>query len=383
MNWGIWDMTEPTRHFRLGLLINPLAGIGGSVGLKGSDGQATAQQALALGATPEAEQRALTALQVLTGLTLEIITYPGEMGEQAARAAGFTPQVLGQIATGATTAEDTRTGVRLLSEAGIDLLLFAGGDGTARDVCSVLPDDVAVLGIPAGVKIHSGVYAVTPRAAGELVAMLVRGELVSLADEEVRDIDETAFRQGQVRARYYGQMPVPQSHRYVQHVKQGGQEYEPLVLQDIAAYVVEQMEPDTYYVMGSGSTVAAVMEALGLANTLLGVDLVKKGELVARDCSSQTLLTLTEDQPVRIIMTPMGGQGHILGRGNQQLSPELIRRVGKENLLILSSKAKLKALQGRPLLVDSGDAALDQALCGVVGVITGYRDRLLYRLATV
>ncbi|WP_207062052.1 ATP-NAD kinase family protein [Motiliproteus sp. SC1-56] len=367
--------------FKLGLIINPLAGVGGSVGLKGSDGEETARKALALGAEPQAQQRAVQALAPLRELELELICYPGEMGEAAAREAGLQPRVIGSISSGHTAAEDTRRAARELVAEGVDLLLFAGGDGTARDILQAVPEQVAVLGIPAGVKIHSGVYAVTPRAAGEVVAMLVRGELVSLRAQEVRDIDEEAFRQGTVRARYYGELYVPEAGRYVQHTKSGGREVEALVLDDIAAELVETLEDGVFYVMGSGTTVQAVMDALGLPNTLLGVDLVKDGELVGSDLGARELLELIGDAPARIVVTVIGGQGHIIGRGNQQLSPELLRRVGRENLILIATKSKLNALEGRPLIVDSGDPELDRAFAGVIRVVTGYRDAVLYRVA--
>ncbi|NVK44081.1 MAG: ATP-NAD kinase family protein [Oceanospirillaceae bacterium] len=369
--------------FRLGLIVNPLAGVGGSVALKGSDGAETARRALELGAEPRAAQRALQALEVLRGLPVEVLTWPAEMGENIAREAGFAPQVLGAIDPGHTGPEDTERAARELTAAGVDLLLFAGGDGTARNICDVLGDRQPVLGIPAGVKIHSGVYAVTPRAAGEIVAMLVRGELVTLGDQEVRDIDEEQFRQGRVRARYYGELLVPQEHRYLQHVKNGARESEELVLADIAADVVESMEPGVLYVMGSGTTVQAVMDELGLPNTLLGVDLVEDGRLVASDCTAAQLLALTQDRDVRLVITVIGGQGHILGRGNQQLSPELVRRIGRDRIQVLATKTKLKELDGRPLIVDSGDQALDRALAGLIRVTTGYHDAVLYRVADI
>lgn len=367
--------------FRLGLIINPLAGLGGSVALKGSDGADTARLALELGAQPRAGERALQALLPLQGLEVEILTWPAEMGANAARGAGFDPVVLGQIASGHTGPEDTERAALALADAGVDLILFAGGDGTARNVCKVLSDRLPVLGIPAGVKIHSGVYAITPRAAGEIVAMLVRGELVTLADQEVRDIDEEAFRQGRVRAKYYGELLVPQEHRYLQHVKNGAREVEELVLADIAADVVESMRPDVRYVIGSGTTVQAVMDELGLPNTLLGVDVIENGELMASDCTAAQLLELTDGRESCLVITVIGGQGHIIGRGNQQLSPALLRRIGRENILLLATKSKLKGLDGRPLIVDSGDLALDAEFAGLMRVITGFHDAVLYRVA--
>jgi len=369
--------------FKLGLIVNPLAGLGGSVALKGSDGTETARRALELGAEPRAGVRTLQALEVLRGLPVEILTWPAEMGEDVARQAGFEPKVLGSIRRGHTGPEDTERAALALVDAGAELLLFAGGDGTARNLCNVLSDQLPVLGIPAGVKIHSGVYAVTPRAAGEIVAMLVRGELVTLGDQEVRDIDEEQFRQGRVRARYYGELRVPQEHRYLQHVKNGVRESEELVLADIAADVVEAMEPGVRYIMGSGTTVQAVMDELGLPNTLLGVDLVQDGELVASDCTAAQLLALTEGHDTRLIITVIGGQGHIIGRGNQQLSPELLRRIGREHIQVLATKTKLKQLAGRPLIVDSGDPELDRSFSGLIRVTTGYHDAVLYRVADI
>lgn len=370
--------------FTLGLIVNPLAGLGGSVALKGSDGADTVARALALGAQPRAEQRASRALAPLKGLLkgreFRLLTWGGAMGENAARAAGLEPQVIGYPEHDPTTAEDTEAAARALADAGADLILFAGGDGTARNICAVLGSDCPVLGIPAGVKIHSGVYAITPDAAGEIAAMLIRGDLVTLANGEVRDIDEEAFRAGQVRARYYGELLVPGEHRYLQHVKNGAREDESLVLDEIAADFEERMEAGVRYVMGSGSTVAAIMEHLGLPNTLLGVDLIEEGRLIARDCTAAQLLALTEGYPTRIVITPIGGQGHLIGRGNQQLGPELLRRCGRNAFHVVATKTKLKALAGRPLLLDSGDAGVDLMLAGLIPVHTGYRDRVLYRV---
>lgn len=366
--------------FRLGLIINPLAGVGGSVGLKGSDG--VAEQALALGAKPLAGKRSETALSELLALKdrLLIKTVAGTMGQQLAEQLGFHCKVCYQAITEPTTAEDTEAAARALAADGIDLLLFAGGDGTARNICAVLPEQVTALGIPAGCKIHSGVYAISPTAAGKLVASLVRGELVSMRQADVMDIDEQAFRQGVVKARRFGELSIPAALQYVQSVKMGGRESEELVLDDLAAWVVSQMDEDVRYVMGSGSTVAAVMQQLGLANTLLGVDVVENGQLIASDVTASQLLALVKDRPSKLIITLIGGQGHVFGRGNQQLSPDVIRAIGRDNIWLIATKAKLQQLSGRPLLADTGDALLDQQLQGLMPVLTGYNDYVMYRL---
>ena len=366
--------------FRLGLIINPLAGLGGSVGLKGSDGQAG--QALALGATPQAMSRASTALTELLPLrdNFSVLTVAGDMGQSVCEALGLNYQLVYTPAAWPSTAADTETAAALMAEQGVDILLFAGGDGTARNICAVVGERTTVLGIPAGVKIHSGVYAISPQAAGKLVAKLIAGELVSLSDAAVMDIDEQAFRDGVVKARRFGQMRIPAQLRYVQSVKMGGRESEELVLADLAAYVAAQMEDNVRYVMGSGSTVAAVMAELGLDNTLLGVDVIENGQLIAKDVTATQLLELVQDYPSTLIITLIGGQGHVFGRGNQQLSPAVIRAIGRDNILLIASKAKLQQLEGRPLLADTGDALLDQQLTGLINVLTGYNDYVMYRL---
>ncbi|SEH71397.1 Predicted polyphosphate-or ATP-dependent NAD kinase [Rheinheimera pacifica] len=366
--------------FRLGLIINPLAGLGGSVGLKGSDGQA--EQALALGAIPQAINRTNTALTELLPLRdkFEVLTVAGPMGQSVCDALGLNYQLVYQPQTSPSTAADTEHAARLLAEKGVDILLFAGGDGTARNICAAVGEQTTVLGIPAGVKIHSGVYAISPQAAGKLMAKLIAGELVSLSEAAVMDIDEQAFRDGVVKARRFGEMRIPAQLRYVQSVKMGGRESEELVLADLAAYVASQMEDKVRYVMGSGSTVAAVMSELGLDNTLLGVDVVENGVLIAKDVSAAQLLELVQGYPSKLVITLIGGQGHVFGRGNQQLSPDVIRAIGRDNIVLIAGKAKLQQLEGRPLLADTGDAKLDQQLTGLINIVTGYNDYVMYRL---
>ena len=198
----------------------------------------------------------------------------------------------------------------------------------------------------------------------------------------MRDIDEQAFREGVVRARHYGELKVPGDPALVQQVKCGGRELEDLQVTEIAAYLVDQMEPDILYLMGSGSTVAEVMAQLALDNTLLGVDAVQGGELVGRDLTAAQMLDLVRGRQARAVLSVIGGQGHLFGRGNQQFSPEVIRALGRDKLIIVASRLKLATLEGRPLLVDTGDATLDAELAGLITVVAGYEDEVLYRLAT-
>jgi predicted polyphosphate/ATP-dependent NAD kinase len=307
------------------------------------------------------------------------------MGEDAAREAGLDVSLVHDWSARAdlTTAADTRAAAKALVEQGADLLVFAGGDGTARDIYDAIGNRFPVLGIPAGVKMHSGVFAVSPEAAGELLVLLARGGLVGMQAREVRDIDEEAFRKGVVRARFYGELRVPGEGRYLQHTKVGGRESHELVAAEIAAWLAETMTPGTTYLIGPGSTTAAVMETLELPNTLLGVDIVRDRQLVASDVDEAGIMAALADAPgdAHIVVTAIGGQGHVFGRGNQQFSPAVIRRVGVENITIVAAKSKITALDGRPLLVDTNDPELDRALAGLREVLTGYDDHILYRVS--
>ena len=366
--------------FRLGLIINPVAGVGGAVALKGSDG--VVEQALALGAVPQAQNKTALALEQLLPLKdqLQILTVAGAMGADLLASLGFHFQICYTPESSHTSAEDTERAAAVLAEQGVDLLLFAGGDGTARNICAAVVERSTVLGVPAGCKIHSGVYAISPSAAGKVIAQLVKGELVTLTEAAVMDIDETAFRQGIVRAKRFGEMRIPAELRYIQSVKNGGKESEELVLDDLAAYIASTMDDDVRYVMGSGSTVAAVMKELDLPNTLLGVDVVENGQLIASDVTATELLALVQDYPTKLVITLIGGQGHVFGRGNQQLSPAVIRAVGRTNICLVATKTKLQQLEGRPLLADTGDTSLDQQLQGLIPVLVGYNDYVMYRL---
>lgn len=364
--------------FHIGLIINPLAGLGGAVGLKGSDG--VAAEALARGAEPRAAARTRIALECLRPVAqrIEFLTFPGPMGGDLLAEMGFAHRVLGHLGDGPTSASDTREAVAALQAAGVALILFAGGDGTARDICSVIREGQPVLGIPAGVKIHSGVYAISPRAAGELARRLVEGGLVRLASGEVRDIDEAALRDGRVAARWYGELCVPEEGGFMQHVKQAGMESEELVLSDLAAWLEDSWEPDVRYVFGPGSTLHGLARNLGLETTLLGVDVIESGRVIGRDLGEQALFELVDGHPAFLLVTAIGGQGHIIGRGNQQISPRVLRAIGLDRLRVVATKRKLQTLEGRPLLVDSGDPVLDDSFPDVVRVWAGYKEELLY-----
>ena len=368
---------------KIGLIVNPVAGIGGKVGLKGSDGEEIVRRALCLGAQPESNNKAAAALRQLAPVKdrIHIYTYPGEMGADTASACGLSVTVLGDINTGQTTPEDTVRAACALKEAGVDFILFAGGDGTARNVLDAVGTSVPVLGIPAGCKIHSAVYAISPRRAGELMVRLCEDRVSRFREAEVMDIDEALFRQNRVQARLYGYLKVPEERSFVQNMKSGRGKSEAATVDMMAGFIADTMQKDMLYIVGPGSTTRAVMDKLGLANTLLGVDLVYNREVITSDATEKELLSaLDKYGPAKIIVTVIGGQGYVFGRGNQQISARVIRRVGKENIIIVASKDKMLSLMGQSLYVDTGDEDTNTYLGGYYKVVVGFEDHVMFKL---
>jgi len=373
--------------FKIGLIINPVAGMGGSVALKGSD--EVIEKAIALGAKAKANDRATIAFEALIPYQdkVEIITAPMRMGQELCQKLGFSHQCISFDVNESIThslqdsnEQHTLEAAKKIKAMGVDCLVFVGGDGTARNIYSAVGDNFPVLGIPAGVKIHSGVYAITPSAAGKVLELMVTNQLVSVMERDVMDIDESLFREGIVKAKRYGEMQVPAQLTYMQAVKSGGKESDELVLVDIAADVIRQVDEELV-VMGSGSTTEFIMEEMGLDNTLLGVDVVQDQFLVASDVTEHQLLDIIKQHDaVKLVVTLIGGQGHVFGRGNQQLSPNVIKAIGRDNIIIVATKTKLESLEQRPLLVDTGDVELDKALSGFVKVTTGYNDYVMVQM---
>ncbi len=374
---------------KIGFVVNPFAGIGGAVALKGSDGKDIVAQALSRGAKPQAETRAKIAMQQISSTyDFTIFTAAGSMGENVLHALNLPYDVLYKVdeeaADERTTAEDTKNVIRLFVEKSVDLIVFAGGDGTARDVLDALLSkqnaSIAVIGIPAGVKIHSAVYATTPLHAGELINLILSGQPMSLHDAQVMDLDEQAFREGRVIAKCYGYLPVPVDDTRMQLIKQGGLNHQQIAVQEIATDIIESMEPDVFYVIGSGSTTAEIMNQLSLENTLLGIDIVCNQQLIASDVDEKTIIQTIKNHPAKMVVTVIGGQGHVFGRGNQQLSAKVIEQIGQENIIIVASNEKLRSLDKRPMIADTGDIELDKQLAGLYPVVSGYQQKTLYRL---
>ncbi|RLF01957.1 MAG: ATP-NAD kinase [Thermoprotei archaeon] len=366
---------------KLGFVVNPIAGMGGSVGLKGTDGEEILRKAIELGATPVAPGRAVDFLKNLKPAEeIHLITYPMEMGEYEAKEAGFRPTVIGKISK-PTTASDTKRAVREMCELGVDLLVFCGGDGTARDVLDAIKPGTPSLGVPAGVKMYSAVFARTPEIAAHVAIRYLKGEL-PLKEAEVADIDEEAFRAGRLSAKIYGYMLIPYEPKLVQSSKipTPSSESELKNQMDIARWVVENMDEDVIYILGPGTTVAVIAKVLNIDKTILGVDLVKGRKLLLKDANEKQILDAVRGRKAKIILSPLGGLGSLLGRGNQQISPKVIKAVGKENIIVVATKRKLRELPFGCLWVDTGDKELDDEFHGYMRVIVGYGEEELIKV---
>ena len=359
---------------KLGLIINPIAGMGGRVALKGTDGREILAEARQRGAVPEAGVKAEKALRMLLPHrdSLCVYTASGAMGQDLCEKLGLPCRTVYEAAGGETSAADTAAAARALKEIPVDLLLFAGGDGTARDICGAVGEAVPVLGIPAGVKIQSAVFAFTPEDAGAVAAVMASGTTMTDSLREVVDLDEDEYRQGRVGARLYGVMRIPDCPDRLQSMKQSGFATEAGQLEAIAAFLDEHLEPGLIYAVGSGSSAKCISRRLGLPFELLGVDLIRDRQLIARDVTEEQLWAYAKTGKLRIIVSPIGGQGFLFGRGNHQFSPRILKAVGKDGITVLSPESKILSIPDHTLRVDCGDEEVNRLLRGYYMVLCGY-----------
>lgn len=368
---------QPIRK-TIGFIVNPVAGMGGAVGLKGTDGVAILNEAIARGAKPIAAQRAeafLTQLDTVAyqrNVTVNLVVGAGDMGETEAQNHRFFFKTVGEPKKH-TLPADTESSAKTMLDCGVDLLVYCGGDGTARDILRVVETKVPVLGVPTGVKMHSALFAVSPQAAARVAVAYLRGDL-PLRESEVMDINEDAFRQNRLSAELYGYLLSP----FEPHLIQGNKMESPMTQDEvenqaaIAVYIIEEMQPDILYVVAPGTTTRTVADLLDQKKTLLGVDLMQDKKIIAKDVNEKQILQALEGKQAQIIVTPIGGQGFIFGRGNQQISAKIIHKIGLDNINVLATKSKLDRLSS--LRVDTGDSELDAKFrAHGIRVITDYK----------
>jgi len=364
---------------KLGFIVNPIAGMGGKVGLKGTNG--VLDEAIARGAEPVSPKRAIEFLRKLKenmgNQKIEVVTCPGIMGAEEAAVASLPVQILSMKVGKKTTARDTKKAVKLLLDLSVDLIVFVGGDGTAKDIFDAMQGkvDIPVLGVPSGVKMYSGIFAVNPSDAVDVILAYAKKQ-AEVIEFEVMDADENAIRSDAFAVRLYGFLKAP----YISMRIQGSKQITPETLDEkenqaaIAKFIIEELPPDATYILGPGTTIKRLAELLGVKKTVLGVDIYEKGN-VTLDVDEKRILKEVKDwQKTWIILSPIGHQGILLGRGNQQISPEIIKRVGKQRIIVAATKNKLRSIEGNTLRVDTGDSEVDNMLRGYIKVYTDYRE---------
>jgi len=367
---------------KVGFIVNPYAGMGGAVGLKGTDGRI--KEAIARGAVRESPAKAIRFLSGLTRKDLLFFTAGGEMGEDELKSAKISYTCLyhphnpqsDQNTSIYTTAADTIEACKKFLQNNCDIIIFCGGDGTARDVYSCTGAKTLILGIPTGVKIYSGVFATSPESAAKLLS---QWNGYSYTDGEVMDVDEEEYRKGNLNTRLFGYAKIPSSSIPCQSCKQISCGDDRRATEEIASFITEIMRDDTLYLLGAGSTTGAIAERLGISHTLLGVDAIYQGRVVGSDLNERQILSLLDHfGKVKIIISPIGAQGFILGRGNQQISHHVLERTGIDALIVVATEAKLK--NTKSLYIDTGNPAMNEACGDTIQVICGYRMAIRARL---
>jgi predicted polyphosphate/ATP-dependent NAD kinase len=370
---------------RLGFIVNPIAGMGGKIGLKGTDN--VLKEAIAKGAQPVAPRRAIEFLQKLKQnsieTSIEVFACPGIMGENEAETALFRVKTLPMKIGKETTAEDTKTAVSLLMTANVDLIVFVGGDGTAKDIFDAMQgcETIPVLGVPSGVKMYSGIFAVSPVDAAEVVLAFARKQ-AETTEFEIMDTDENAIRDDAFAVKLHGYLKGP----FLPARIQGSKQVSPETLDErdnqtaIARFIIEEVPADATWILGPGTTVKRLAELLGAQKTVLGIDIYKNGKVLPDVDEKQILEEVRDWTNTWIVLSPIGHQGILLGRGNQQISPEIIKHVGKQRIVVAATKSKLQSIDGNVLRVDTGDAETDSMLRGYIKVVTDYREWRLMKV---
>jgi len=355
--------------------------------MKGSDQPEAVFRARELGIDPPSPRRVIEVFSKVRRQydgNAMFLAAPGDMGANELEAAGFSPHIVGSIGENTTAADTERIAGELVA-ACVDLLIFAGGDGTARDVLRAVGANVPAFGIPTGVKMHSSVFALHPTAAAQLIVRFLSDREMGYRQEEVVDLDEAAYVAGRVETTLFGTMCVPIAPQLLQGMKAGRGISETESLGAIGQQMADLIRGDGgfLYAVGAGTTTAVVkrmLEGDSAPITLLGVDVYQRDSCVLRDANAKDLESLARVSPMKIVISPIGGQGYLFGRGNQQFSPEVLQLVGREHVTVICSPGKLTALRQKPFLVDTGDDALDNSLRGYIRVKTGFDQEVVYKV---
>jgi len=374
---------------KIGFIVNPIAGMGGRVGLKGTDG--VLKEAIALGAKPVAPEKAKETLKEYfsnysTKDVIQWFTCSGAMGADELKKSGVKNiEIIYDISDKGTSPGDTRNACKKLMEKNVDLLLFCGGDGTAKDIFEIVDKSIPILGIPAGVKMHSGVFGITTSATAKMLHEFVNKTL-TIGDVEVMDLDEELYRKGEWNVRLFG---IAQGIVEPTYVQVGKTVYESVsdnaIKDELAEHVMDEMEKssDSLFLLGPGGTIDYIARKMGLDSTLLGIDAVYNKKLIAKDVNEEAILNLLKNHhSVKVILSPIGAQGFILGRGNLQLSPKVIKKIDVDNIVVVSTPSKLSST---PFIrVDTGDKKLDHIFIKkeFMMVVIGYRLSRVVRIQT-
>ena len=376
---------------RLGLLVNPDAGLGGRLGLKGSDGQA--EIARSKGAQDRSGPRMRAMLDHLITISKENLdgiqwyVSKGRMGTDWISPAISSLEVI-HSSSSSTDANDTSQLVGSMIGSDIDLLVYAGGDGTTRDVVAALSEygrpELPIIGVPTGVKMHSGCFASSPKAAAEVLSAWLEGDLL-LSSTEVLDLDEDLYRQGKWVVKLYAEAITPASPRWMQgskmRVEASGEEE---IIQGLADHVRETLIDDRMMIVwGSGGTLRTIGGILGFELNTLGIDITVGGNIIGSDLNENEILSALKKHQgdVILLLSPMGGQGFLIGRGNLQLSPDVLRIIGVNRVLGIVTPAKMLTL--RSLRIETGDSEMDQRFSEkkYLKVLQGYRTTRVLKVS--
>ena len=376
---------------RLGLLVNPDAGLGGRLGLKGSDGQA--EIARSKGAQDRSGPRMRAMLDHLITISkknldgIQWYVSKGRMGTDWISPAISSLEVI-HSSSSSTDANDTSQLVGSMIGSDIDLLVYAGGDGTTRDVVAALSEygrpELPIIGVPTGVKMHSGCFASSPKAAAEVLSAWLEGDLL-LSSTEVLDLDEDLYRQGKWIVRLYAEAITPASPRWMQgskmRVEASGEEE---IIQGLADHVRETLIGDRMMIVwGSGGTLRTIGGILGFDLSTLGIDITVGGNIIGSDLNENEILSALKEHQgdVMLLLSPMGGQGFLIGRGNLQLSPDVLRIIGVNRVLGIVTPAKMLTL--RSLRIETGDSEMDKRFSDkkYLKVLQGYRTTRVLKVS--